>query len=66
MPKAMETKLRAEGRKKGLKGDDLDSFVFGTMNKIGVMKGNKITPKGKRAEKKAANKPRVTKVTKKK
>ena len=53
MPKAVEKKLKAEGRKKGLKGDALDRFVFGTMNKLGLMKGSKTTAKGKRAEKKA-------------
>lgn len=56
MPKEVEAKLKAEGRKKGLKGDALDRFVFGTMNKLGLMKGSKITAKGKRSEKKAKSK----------
>lgn len=35
MPKAMERKLKAEARKKGLKGDDADAYVYGTMRKTG-------------------------------
>ena len=47
MPKFLEDKLKAEyGSNKGA--------IFGTMNKTGAMKGNKITPKGKRMEAKHA------------
>lgn len=35
MPKEMERKLRAEAKKKGLKGDRADAYVFGTMRKAG-------------------------------
>ena len=51
MPKAMENKLRAEGRKKGLTGKKLDAYVYGTMNKLGLMKGNKEVKKPKRKSK---------------
>ncbi len=34
MPKKLERELRASGRKKGLKGDRLDAYVFGTLEKI--------------------------------
>lgn len=35
MPKILEEKLRKEGRKKGLKGEHLDAYVYGTMRKTG-------------------------------
>ena len=34
MPKALEEKLRRQGRKKGFKGERLDDYVFGTMANI--------------------------------
>ena len=44
-PKFLEEKLRKEY------GDN-DRAIYGTMNKLGVMHGNKETAKGKREEKK--------------
>ena len=37
MPKAMEEKLRRQGRKRGYKGKRLDAYVYGTMNKIEML-----------------------------
>lgn len=34
MPKAMERKLMSAARKKGLKGDARDAYIYGTMNKM--------------------------------
>lgn len=34
MPKKEEDKLKNQARKKGLKGDAFDAYVYGTMNKI--------------------------------
>lgn len=45
MPKAIEDKLKKEAKKKGLKGDRADRYVYGTMNKMGYMHGNKKTKK---------------------
>jgi hypothetical protein len=47
MPKFLEDKLKAEypGNPRA---------VYGTMNKIGAMRGNKITAKGKAMERKHA------------
>lgn len=45
MPAFLEKRLKAE-----YPGNP--PAVFGTLNKIGAMKGNKITAKGKRMEKK--------------
>lgn len=45
MPKFLEEKLKNEY------GDN-DRAIYGTMNKLGYMKGNKETKKGKEAEKK--------------
>ena len=47
MPKFLERKLRAEY------GDN-DRAVYGTLNVLGMMHGNKITAKGRAAEKKHA------------
>lgn len=35
MPKALEKKLKAEARKKGLKGKRARAYTFGTMRKQG-------------------------------
>ena len=43
MPKFLEKRLRAEY------GDNPHA-IYGTMNKIGAMKGNKETPKGRAME----------------
>lgn len=45
MPKFLEAKLKKEY------GDN-NHAVYGTLNKLGYMKGNKETKKGKYAEKK--------------
>lgn len=34
MPKELEKKLKANARKKGLKGERADAYVYGTMQKI--------------------------------
>ena len=47
MPKFLENKLRAEY------GNN-DRAIYGSLNAIGAMHGNKITPKGKAMEKKHA------------
>ncbi len=49
MPKFLEDKLRAEY------GDNPHA-IYGTMNKIGAMRGNKETAKGREMEKKHASK----------
>lgn len=45
MPKFLEQKLKKEY-------PNNPSAVYGTMNKLGAMKGNKVTPKGVTMEKK--------------
>lgn len=50
MPPFLEEKLKAEYRAKGKKGKALDHAVYGTMNAIGAMRGNKVTKKGERME----------------
>lgn len=50
MPKFLEKKLEAQGRKKGYEGDRLDRYVYGTMNKMGAMHGSKTTEKGRSME----------------
>jgi hypothetical protein len=48
MPAFLEAKLR----KNVPKGVDPDRYVYGAMNNMGAMKGNKITKKGKRMQRK--------------
>jgi len=55
MPKFLENKLRAEYQKKGKKGEALDRAVYGTMNKLGAMKGSQETAKGREMERKHAD-----------
>lgn len=52
MPKALEEKLRREYAAKGKTGEALDHAVYGTMNKMGMMHGNKETSKGRAYDKK--------------
>ena len=35
MPAELERKLKAQGRKKGFKGERLDKYVYGTLRKTG-------------------------------
>lgn len=35
MPKKLEEKLKREARKKGLKGERADAYVYGSMRKTG-------------------------------
>lgn len=50
MPKFLESKLKSEAAAKGYSGDRADAYVYGTMNKMGAMHGNKITEKGEDME----------------
>ena len=37
MPKKIEEKLKKKAREKGLTGERFNAFVFGTMQKLGLM-----------------------------
>ena len=50
MPTFMENLLRKSAKKKGLSGKHADKYVYGSMNKKGVMHGNKTTAKGEAME----------------
>lgn len=45
----VEDKLKAEANKKGVR--DKGAYVYGTLNKIGLKRGNKTTAKGRKAAK---------------
>jgi hypothetical protein len=34
MPKEMEARLRKEAKAKGMSGEKMDAYVYGTMNKL--------------------------------
>lgn len=63
MPASLERKLRAEAKKKFKTKKKQDEYVYGAMNNMGAMKGNKITAKGKAMEKAEKNKKRTTRKT---
>lgn len=48
--KEMESHIRTSGRSKGLKGKELDRYVYGRLNNEGYMKGSKVTAKGKKVK----------------
>lgn len=52
MPKFLEDKLRAEAKKKGFTGKRAEQYVFGAMNNMGAMRGNKETAKGAEMQRK--------------
>ncbi len=51
MPKSLERKLKLEARKKGLRGEAVGRYVYGTMNKLGFMKGSKVVAHPKQHKK---------------
>lgn len=48
MPKFLEDKLKSEAAKKGKTGKAAARYVYGAMNNMGAMRGNKETAKGAR------------------
>ena len=52
MPEFLEKRLKAEAKKKGKSGPSADRYVYGTMNNMGAMSGNKTTAKGRAMQKK--------------
>lgn len=50
MPKFLEDRLRRQAAKEGLTGRKADNYVYGAMNNLGAMHGNKETAKGRRME----------------
>lgn len=52
MPEFLESKLKAEASKKGKTGREAARYIYGTMNNIGAMHGNKVTKKGQAMQRK--------------
>lgn len=52
MPEFLEQSLKRQYAKKGKTGRELDRAVYGTLNAIGAMHGNKTTAKGRRMQEK--------------
>lgn len=52
MPKFLEQDLKKEASKKGFTGERADKYVYGAMNNLGAMSGNKETPKGEAMQEK--------------
>ncbi len=46
MPKFLEQQLEKSADKKGFTGKRKARYVYGGMNNLGAMRGNKETPKG--------------------
>lgn len=56
MPAFLEKKLASEASKKGFKGKRAAKYIYGAMNNMGAMHGNKETAKGERMERKHLSK----------
>lgn len=56
MPAFLESKLKAGAAKAGKTGRAADRYVYGAMNNMGAMRGNKETAKGRAMERKHAAK----------
>lgn len=52
MPRFLEDRLKSEARKKGFTGKRAARYVYGSMNNLGYMRGNKETAKGREADRK--------------
>lgn len=50
MPKEVEQKLKRSGKKKGFTGKRLKAYIYGTMNKLGLMKDKKSKTKYQRSK----------------
>jgi hypothetical protein len=60
MPAFLEKKLKAEASKKGFKGRRAARYVYGAMNNLGAMHGNKVTAKGERMQAKHERKVKLS------
>lgn len=56
MPQFLEKKLKTEARKKGFTGRRAARYVYGAMNNMGAMQGNKETAKGAEMQRKHSRK----------
>lgn len=52
MPQFLEDKLRASASKKGFTGRRAARYIYGAMNNLGAMMGNKETAKGRAMQRK--------------
>lgn len=52
MPKFLEDTLRSQAHAEGKSGRAADRYVYGTMNNMGAMHGNRETAKGRSMERK--------------
>lgn len=47
MPQFLEERLKREASRKGMSGRQASRYVYGAMNNMGAMHGNKETRKGR-------------------
>lgn len=52
MPEFLKARLKSQAKKKGFSGKKADRYVYGAMNNMGAMKGNKETSKGRKMQQK--------------
>jgi hypothetical protein len=52
MPAFLEAKLKSAAAEQGFSGKKADRYIYGAMNNMGAMRGNKETAKGARMQKK--------------
>lgn len=56
MPEFLIADLKRFAAKKGKSGKDADRYVYGAMNNMGAMRGNKETAKGREMDEKHSEK----------
>jgi hypothetical protein len=52
MPAFLEKKLRSQASSRGFSGKKAAEYIYGTMNNMGAMRGNKETAKGRAMDRK--------------
>lgn len=50
MPKELKEKLKRSGKKRGFTGKRLKDYIYGTMNKLGLIKDKKSKTKYQRSQ----------------
>ena len=64
MPQFLEAKLASEAASKGFSGKQANHYIYGAMNNMGAIRGNKITAKGRSMQRKHNAKMKMVKLPK--
>ena len=64
MPAFLENILQKEASKQGFSGKQANHYIYGAMNNMGAIRGNKITAKGRSMQRKHNAKMKMVKLPK--